>query len=142
MQHGGDIPATPRWFLDEVAALFALYPSAQLASATGVAWWRHLHHLPAEALSYAFSKAPSQSAQWCPSAQVVREIAEAYAKTTKGPRPDLSRAALPEPDPELPDGHPLREGLERIKARTKAGELRGEDVMRAVVGLVTGGDHA
>jgi hypothetical protein len=98
MRPVGDLPPIPKWFADEVTALFALYPSATISRATTVSWWRFLHQLPRRALEHAFNRAPSQSPQWAPSAELVRQIAEPTARTLAMPVPDYSRAALPERD--------------------------------------------
>jgi len=128
----GEIPPVPGWFVEEMAALYVCFPSAGKMPATApVAWWRHLHAFPEAATRRAFARAPRALEQphWLPSAELVRRIAEAETKTLSVPRADLSRPALPEPEPELDPSNPFHATLERYKR----GEIPGR---RAVAEMI------
>lgn len=127
MQAGSEIPPIPRWFHDELVALFSLYPNAAVSQVVPVTWWRHLHRYPREALVEAFGKAPqSQPAEkkaWPPSAEQVRDLAAAWRAPT--PKADLARPALEEPAPELPPE------LEEIRRKQRIGELTPNEAAKA-----------
>jgi len=115
-----------------VVELFAGYPQAVMSPAAITAYWRRCSGIMPEAVAVAFNKAPSQSPTWCPSAQLVREIAIVEEKARSGPRPDLTRPALPEPEPELEPGNPFYETLQRYKRGEIPGrQLEGEIVRAA-----------
>ena len=141
MQLGDDIPPIPRWFHGEIVALFALYPNVTLSQAVAPSWWRVMHSIPPEAVIEGFrcvlDSRPANG--FMPTALDIRDHARSAAKSGYGsPRPDYSRVALSEPAPELPPDHPMYAELERINERVRSGELRGIEVMRAVVGAVVG----
>lgn len=115
MQNAGEIPA---WFIDELTALVALYPSATANRATAIAWWRYLSRYPQPALAYAFGEAPHKSPQFMPSAEIVREIAAAWRPPT--PRPSLETPALEE-HVELPPE------LAAIRERQRCGEITAHE---------------
>jgi hypothetical protein len=130
-------PEVPAWFTGEVVSLFALYPNAHLSQMTVPAWWRVLHALPREAVVEGFRRAPDPQSPYAPNAMVVRGHALAAMRSGYGSeRANLDRKALPEPEASLPDDHPMFTELEGIKQRMRAGELRGQDVMREVMRVV------
>lgn len=133
--------AVPKWFCAEMTTLFALYPSATLEAPTILAWWRHLQKLPAAALVQAFRKAPASSSLFCPSAEVVRQVADPIARTLAHPVQNLEVPALPEPELTLPEDNPFFETLERFKRgeiprRQAAAAAR--EIVRAVTESIDG----
>ena len=78
----------PNWFESALLWMFALYPSATIGKLTAFAWWDHLKHAGQESIIEAFRKAPRKSPEFCPSAELVRQIAEAHELTTRCLRPD------------------------------------------------------
>lgn len=124
MQPEDEIPPIPTWFSTEVLALLACYPSAQAGRATVAAWWRQLHRLPPDAVKYGIEKAPqgAERKEFPPSAFLVLDHAKAWRPPT--PKPDLSRLALPEPEPELPPE------LAEVRERQKRGEISVNEATR------------
>ena len=100
MQHDDELPPVPPWFAQAVGLMFSCYPQATMGELVPLAWWRHLHGLPREAIERALDKAPSVSSTFVPSAPLVREVASSITKTL-GPKPDLTRPQLEEPVPEV-----------------------------------------
>lgn len=134
-------PAEPAWFTHSVVMLYDLYPGAYIGPTTVRSWWGYLRDVPTEALRAAFRLAIRASPDRCPSAAQVRAHAEAVAKTLDGPKPDMTRLALPEPEPVLPEDNPFFETLERFKR----GDLPRQDEAKAAINAlagceVTGGD--
>jgi hypothetical protein len=117
--------------MTEVLSLLALYPNLAPNPALPAAWWRHLHQHPREALATAFRKAPSQSAPYPPSAELVREIAASWRPPT--PKPNYQAAQLPEHWEPLPADNPMAAKVEEIRQAVSRGELRGPEVARAIL---------
>lgn len=135
--------AIPQWFRDEVVALFALYPSAILSAPTILAWWRHLHGVAEDkilqrVLVQAFKRAPEQSTSFCPSAEIVRQVAEPIAKTLSCPVANLELRALPEPELTLPPDNPFHDMLERFK-RGEIPRRQAADAARQIVSTLAAG---
>lgn len=132
MQPEDNIPPVPPWFMHEVLALLACYPSAQAGRATVAAWWKQLHPLDPRAIKYALDRAPqaAEKKEFPPSAFLVLEHAKAWRPPT--PLPDYSRPALEEPDPELPSE------LAAIRDRQRRGEISSQDATLSALRWVMG----
>jgi hypothetical protein len=133
--------AVPRWFVAELGELYLQYPNAGQMPKTGAAArWRVIalnpdratrNDVPDEAILTAIRRAPREASDtnWMPSCELVRRVATAEARTLADPKADLSRPALPEPEPTLPPDNPWCETLERLKR----GEIPGRAVVREIV---------
>jgi hypothetical protein len=122
----------PGWFEAAVLRLYALYPNTQVAKLTVPSWWSHIGHHERDVLAKALMDAPKHSPQFCPTAEMVRELADANAKGKKTTqRGDLTRAAL-SPPPE--------EAVKKLSAEEekKAKEFFAQ--MRAKLGLPEEGE--
>ena len=86
---------------------------------------------PQPALVYAFARAPSQTREFMPSAELVREIAASWRPPT--PKPDHTRQALPEVWEPLPDDNPVAAKVEEIRQAVSRGEIKGPEVARAIL---------
>lgn len=90
----------PRWFIDELVALYLAFPSAGTMPAHAPpVWWRQLGSYPEAAIRRAFLRAPKEldDARYIPSVEQVRRFADAETKVLPPPRGNLSLTALPPP---------------------------------------------
>jgi hypothetical protein len=87
-------------------------------------------------VAQALERAVSESPSFAPAAPLVKAHCSAIAKTVGTPRPDLTRAALPEAAPDI--SPELRAAFDEINEQVRAGTLdsgkAGAAYMRAIAG--------
>jgi hypothetical protein len=74
----------------------SLYANPGVHEGSASAYWQHLKRYPTTAVKAGFGRAVKSSPDFFPSAERVRECAEAAAKTASLVKPDYTRPALPE----------------------------------------------
>jgi hypothetical protein len=129
---------TPPWFVKAVWTLYELYPGYQPGKTTAESWWGYMSGLPEDAVRKAFRLATEATPDRIPTAPQVAAHARAVAKTLGTPKADLTLPALPEPEPELPEGNPFAAKLEAYKR----GEIprRAEDQAAELASMGVGGE--
>lgn len=133
----------PSWFERSVIHVFDMYPGAMIRETTTASWWQELSQFSEQAIRIGMRRALDSSVDRMPNCMLIKEHVRAAAKSLPPEGQDLTRRALPEPEPMSDVGlspeNPFYVILERFKAGGVPGSNKGAEFVSVLVNTVSKG---